>query len=126
MNASSATARKAPSTATLILIAAAIIAIASAAVALSRGGEADQVASPHGAVSPEQPAGSIEDRIVGLEARLKQDPDNPADWRMLGWSYFETGNLMQAANAYRRAAQVEPSNAENWSSLGEALQSASD
>lgn len=125
MNLSSTTSRKLPSTATLILIAAAIIAIASAAVALSRGGEPEKVASPHGAVNPDQPAGSVQDQIAALEGRLKQDPDNPADWRMLGWSYFETGDLMRAANAYRRAAQVEPNNAENWSSLGEALQTAS-
>jgi cytochrome c-type biogenesis protein CcmH len=44
---------------------------------------------------------------------------------MLGWSYFETGDLMRSAQAYRRAAQIEPNNAENWSSLGEALQVAS-
>lgn len=125
MASSSSASRKLPSTATLILIAAAIIAIASAAVALSRWGEAEKVSSPHGAVAPDQPAGSIQDRIAGLEARLQRDPDNPADWRMLGWSYFETGDLMRAANAYRRAAQVEPNNAENWSSLGEALQTAS-
>jgi cytochrome c-type biogenesis protein CcmH len=44
---------------------------------------------------------------------------------MLGWSRFETGDLMRSAAAYRRAAEIEPENAENWSSLGEALQSAS-
>jgi cytochrome c-type biogenesis protein CcmH len=125
MSPSSTSARRLPSTATIILIAAAIIAIASAAVALSRGGEPDKVASPHGVVDQGQPAGTIDQSIASLEARLRQDPDNPVDWRMLGWSYFETGDLMRAANAYRRAAQVEPGNAENWSSLGEALQTAS-
>jgi cytochrome c-type biogenesis protein CcmH len=44
---------------------------------------------------------------------------------MLGWSYFETGDLMRSAAAYRKATELEPGNAENWSSLGEALQSAS-
>jgi cytochrome c-type biogenesis protein CcmH len=125
MTASVTSGRKLPSTATLILIAAAIIAIASAAVALSRGGESESVASPHGAVKAGEQAGTIEESIAALEARLRQDPDNPADWRMLGWSYFETGDLMKAANAYRRAAQVEPNKAENWSSLGEVLQTAS-
>ena len=44
---------------------------------------------------------------------------------MLGWSYFELRDLPRSAAAYRRAAQGEPDNAENWSSLGEALQTAS-
>lgn len=124
MSASSTSARKPFSTATLILIAAAIIAIASAAVALTRGGDSAADA-PHGSVKPDQPVGTIEQSIAALEGRLRQDPDNPADWRLLGWSYFETGDLMRSANAYRRAAEVEPNNAENWSSLGEALQTAS-
>jgi len=124
MASQSASARKLPSTATLILIAAAIVAIAAAALALSRGGE-ESAAAPHGSVKPDQPVGTIEQSVAELEARLRRDPDNPADWRMLGWSYFETGDLMRAAEAYRRAAQVEPGNAENWSSLGEALQTAS-
>src|SRR3546814_7118243 len=32
---------------------------------------------------------------------------------------------MRSASAYRRAAEIEPDKAENWSSLGEALQTAS-
>ena len=124
MSASSTSIRKPVSTATLILIAAAIIAIASAAVALTRGGD-EAATAPHGSIKPDQPAGTIEQSIAALEGRLRQDPDNAVDWRLLGWSYFETGDLMRSADAYRRAAQVEPNNAENWSSLGEALQTAS-
>src|SRR3546814_15561953 len=63
--------------------------------------------------------------IAGLEARLAQDPNNAEGWRMLGWSYFETGDLMRSASAYRRAAEIEPDKADNWSSLGEPLQTAS-
>lgn len=113
--------------ATILLIAAAVIALASAAVAISRSSGDDQPAEagPHGAVKPDKPVGTVEEKIAQLETKLKQDPNNPAGWRMLGWSYFETGDLMRSAAAYRRAAQIEPGNAENWSSLGEALQTAS-
>jgi cytochrome c-type biogenesis protein CcmH len=112
--------------ATMILIAAAIIALASAAVAILRsgGGESPE-AAPHGSVKPDEPVGTVEEKIAQLESRLKQEPNNAAGWRMLGWSYFETGDLMRSAGAYRRATSVEPNNAENWSSLGEALQTAS-
>jgi cytochrome c-type biogenesis protein CcmH len=118
--------RRYPSAGVLALGAAAILAVASVGVAVSRSASDDDApAAPHGTQKPDEPVGSVEEQIAKLEARLRQDPDNAADWRMLGWSLFETGDLMRAAEAYRRAAQVEPNNAENWSSLGEALQTAS-
>jgi cytochrome c-type biogenesis protein CcmH len=88
--------RSRPSAATLILIAAALIAIVSAAVAISR-------TMSHG------------------------DADDPAakDWRVVGWAYAENGDAKASADAYRKAAKLEPGNPENWSSLGESLQSAS-
>ncbi len=87
-----------PSAATVILVVAALIALVSAVVAISRS-----VGSGSGA------------------------SDNPAakDWRVVGWAYAQAGNAGEAAAAYRRAARLEPDNAENWSSLGEALQAPS-
>ena len=111
---------------TFALVAAGFIAAASAGVAVYRSGDAaPDEAGPHGSTMPDEPVGDVQTMIAGLEARLAQDPDNAEGWRMLGWSYFETGDLMRAASAYRRAAEIEPDNAENWSSLGEALQTAS-
>jgi cytochrome c-type biogenesis protein CcmH len=121
-----APAAKRPSTATLLLAAAGVLAVASAAVALTRGdSKTDPPAAAQAAAKADQPVGEVGGMIASLEAKLKQNPDNAEGWRMLGWSYFETGDLMRSAQAYRRAAQVEPNNAENWSSLGEALQTAS-
>src|SRR5688500_3873551 len=85
-----------PSAATLILIAAALIALVSAAVAISR---------------------SVGDGPVG-----GADSPSAKDWRVVGWAYAQAGNAGEAAAAYRRATAIEPDNAENWSSLGEALQ----
>lgn len=84
-----------PSAATIILILAALIALVSAAVAVSRsvGGGSDGADSPAA-----------------------------KDWRVVGWAYAQAGNAGEAAAAYRKAAAIEPGNAENWSSLGEALQ----
>jgi cytochrome c-type biogenesis protein CcmH len=111
---------------TIILIAAGVIAAASAAVALSRSGEDEApTKAAHGSVKPDKPVGSVEEKVAELEAKLKKEPNNPAGWRLLGWSYYEMGDLMRSAAAYRRAAEIEPGNAENWSSLGEALQTAS-
>jgi cytochrome c-type biogenesis protein CcmH len=92
----SAPASRLPSASTIILILAGLIAAASAAVAISRsGGDAG-----------------------------RQAPASPAakDWRVVGWAYAENERPEEAAAAYRRAAEIEPGNAENWSSLGEVLQ----
>ena len=122
----SSSAKATPSTATIVLAAAAIVAAASAGVAIYRANDGGaEAAGPHGSVKPDQPVGDVDSMIASLETRLKTDPNNAQGWRMLGWSYFETGDLLRSAQAYRRAAEVEPNNAENWSSLGEALQTAS-
>jgi cytochrome c-type biogenesis protein CcmH len=99
MTGSPQTLSRRPSAATIILILAALVALVSAAVAVSRSlGKGD-------------PGG----------------PGSPAakDWRTVGWAYAQSGNAAESAAAYRKAAAIEPGNAENWSSLGEALQVAS-
>lgn len=118
--------RRLPTTPTLVLIAAAVVAAASAGVALYRsGGEPPAAETPHGSVQAGERGPDFPTMISRVEARLRENPDDPGDWRTLGWLQFETGDLMRAAAAYRRAAEIEPNKAENWSSLGEALQSAS-
>jgi cytochrome c-type biogenesis protein CcmH len=88
---------KLPSLSTLALIAAGIIAAVSAAVAVSRsGGGGGDSASPAA-----------------------------KDWRVVGWAYAQSGDAAASAGAYRKATRIEPDNAENWSSLGEALQTGS-
>lgn len=110
----------------LALVAAALIAAAGVAVAVSRSSDGEtETAEAHGTTKPDQPVGTVEEKIAQLERKLMRAPNDPAGWRMLGWSHFETGDLMRSAAAYRRAAEIEPENAENWSSLGEALQTAS-
>ncbi|MGZ8286370.1 MAG: tetratricopeptide repeat protein [Allosphingosinicella sp.] len=85
-----------PSAATIILILAASIALISAAVAISRS--------------------------VGGGPGGGGDSPAAKDWRVVGWAYAQAGNAGDSASAYRKAAAIEPGNAENWSSLGEALQ----
>jgi cytochrome c-type biogenesis protein CcmH len=86
-----------PSSSTLALAAAGLLAVASVGVALSRGsGGGDTATSPLA-----------------------------KDWRTVGWAYAENGDAAAAADAYRKAAEAEPSNSENWSALGESLQAAS-
>ena len=46
-----------------------------------------------------------------LAARLKTTPQDVKGWQMLGWSYFHTGRYEQAAAAYARAVELDPSSA---------------
>jgi cytochrome c-type biogenesis protein CcmH len=69
---------------------------------------------------PGHPNGEVASMIGQLEARMKQSPNDPEGWRMLGWSYLQVGRNAEAAQAYGRAASIDPHNAEYLSAEGEA------
>jgi cytochrome c-type biogenesis protein CcmH len=64
--------------------------------------------------------------IERLAARLETVPQDVKGWRMLGWSYFHTGRYEQAAAAYARAVELEPTSAELKQSYEEAKAKASE
>jgi cytochrome c-type biogenesis protein CcmH len=63
-------------------------------------------------VVPGKPLLDVNTMIERLAARLKTTPDDIAGWRMLGWSYFNTGRYEQAATAYAIAIELDPNSAE--------------
>lgn len=63
----------------------------------------------------------VQAQIVQLETQLRQTPEYVNGWRLLGWSYFQTGRFAEAAEAYGKAGALEPGNAEHFSAQGEAL-----
>ena len=64
--------------------------------------------------------------IKGLAAKLKADPNNLEGWRMLGWSYYNTNQFKEAAQAYARAIELKKDDAQLKSAYGEALVRAND
>lgn len=72
------------------------------------------------------PQGEVGAMIAQLEAQMQQRPDNAEGWRMLGWSYLQTGRNADAAVAYGKAATLDPRNAEYLSAQGEATVLAAD
>jgi cytochrome c-type biogenesis protein CcmH len=66
------------------------------------------------------PHGDASTVIAQLETQMKQHPDNAEGWRMLGWSYLQTGRNADAAEAYGKAAALDPTNADYLSAQGEA------
>ena len=70
--------------------------------------------------------GSVDDMIQRLVDRLKKDPTSVETWRMLGWSQFSTERYAEAAEAYKKAIELQPDNAGLQTSYGEALVRAAD
>ncbi|MBB3710461.1 cytochrome c-type biogenesis protein CcmH [Limimaricola variabilis] len=73
-----------------------------------------------------QPAGSVDGAIASLAARLRETPEDAEGWRMLGWSYFNTGRHAEAADAYARAVALVDDDPDLWSHYGETLVRAAD
>jgi cytochrome c-type biogenesis protein CcmH/NrfG len=59
----------------------------------------------------DQPLPEVNMMIERLAARLGTTPEDIEGWRMLGWSYFHTARYEQAATAYARAVELDPSSA---------------
>jgi cytochrome c-type biogenesis protein CcmH len=79
-----------------------------------------------GAAEPASPAPAgkmlpdVNTMIERLATRLASAPDDVKGWRMLGWSYFHTARYKEAATAYARAVELDPSSAELKIEYGEA------
>ena len=65
--------------------------------------------------------GDIQGQILQLQQQLQANPDDADGWRLLGWSYFQSGAFAEAAVAYGRAATLQPDNADHASAQGESL-----
>lgn len=50
--------------------------------------------------------------IEQLQSRLVAAPEDAQGWRMLGWSYFNTGRYDEASTAYAKAVALDPDSAE--------------
>ena len=50
--------------------------------------------------------------IERLAARLASAPDDVQGWRMLGWSYLNTGHFQEAVAAYAKAVELDPRSTE--------------
>lgn len=89
---------------------------------------ATAMASPASPVQAEmsQPTGSVDGAIASLVARLSETPDDAEGWRMLGWSYFNTGRYAEAAKAYAQAVALVEDDPDLWSHYGETLVRAAD
>ncbi len=102
----------------------------TAAVEALAAAMASGAAFPPPVVRPQDQAqpglGSADEMIDRLAERLGRNPKDVEGWRLLGWSYFNTGRFAQSATAYAKAVALSPGGAELRSAYGEALVKAAD
>ena len=72
-----------------------------------------------------KPLPDVNTMIERLTARLETTPEDIEGWQMLGRSYFHTARYEQAATAFARAIELDPSSAELKRSYEEAKAKAS-
>ncbi|MDT4956059.1 MAG: cytochrome c-type biosis protein CcmH [Acidobacteriota bacterium] len=68
----------------------------------------------------------IEQRVAGLAARLKENPNDAKGWAMLARSYQSFNRYKEASEAYARAAELTGNDAELWADYAETLALAND
>ena len=76
---------------------------------------------PAGGPQTGAPHGDAAAVIAQLEAQMREHPDNAEGWRMLGWSYGQSGRFAEAATAYGKASALDPSNVDYLINQGESL-----
>ena len=69
----------------------------------------------------QQDTGDVDAMVKRLEKRVKDKPGDPDGWRVLGWSYYNTGRYQDAVDAYRRAIDLQKDNPTLKALYGEAL-----
>jgi len=109
------------SPATIALVLAGFLALATIGIALfrSNGEEEGSDTATSNTVAAQAP--TTEASIAALRDRLRQDPDNHEGWFLLGLSYRGAERFGEAAQAFRRAHELAPRNADYAAYLGEAL-----
>ena len=106
---------------------AAIVAAAGASLYIVKGSpqtptaEHAASAAESGGAAARPDINDIENVIGRLKSKLAEDPANADGWRMLGWSYFNLGRYKESSDAYAKAVELLPENAELQSAYGEAL-----
>lgn len=105
--------------ATIALALAALLALVTIVIALTRSDEPGAQPRSVASAAPDQQAGNIEQMIASLRQRIASDPDNAEAWFLLGMAYRDTEQVQPAAQAFRRAMELQPDNVMHVAYLAE-------
>ena len=79
------------------------------------------LAENKGQSQPQSGLPPVDEMIQRLAARLLQNPKDGQGWRTLGWSYSSIGRFAEASEAYAKAIELSPNDAEIRNARVEAL-----
>jgi cytochrome c-type biogenesis protein CcmH len=120
--ATSTSAERRLTPATIALIVAGLLAFAAIGIAIFRPSDTSASnATVNSAATNAQTAGNLDGMIASLEGRVREDPDNHELWYMLGLARRDNGQFPQAQQAFRRAMELAPQNADYTAYLAEML-----
>jgi cytochrome c-type biogenesis protein CcmH len=108
------------SSATLALGAAALLAVGAVGIAVFRSGDT-VAATPGGEALADAEAPSLDASIATLQEALRRDPDSHDNWFMLGLALRDSRRFPEAEQAFRRAMELAPRNADYTAYVAEML-----
>jgi len=97
--------------ATIALIVAALLAAVALGIAVFRSGEGGDGAAPGVAMTNAAAASSTEDMLAALMESVRRNPDDHQSWFNLGFAYRNNNRLAEAEQAFRRASELAPNDA---------------
>lgn len=95
-------------------------------VVVAAGSVVYNVMGSHGTAPENEAVADAPPTIDELRRRAEASDDDARAWSELGYALYGSGDFVGAASAYRKAAEIEPSEAVLWSALGESLVMASE
>ena len=111
--------------ATLALIAAALLAAVAVIVSIVHANGADRTPATNtmaaGAGQADAPGDDVHNFVGQLRERVRRNPEDDDGWYQLGLAYREIGQYEEAEQAFRRAMQLRPNNADYVAFLGETV-----
>lgn len=85
-----------------------------------------QPAHPMQASGTGEGAGDMDAMVKRLEQRMQSNPNDADGWRLLGWSYYNTGRYQESVDAYRHAVDLQKDDPAARALYGEAMVKAAD
>lgn len=86
-----------------------------------RVGPGDPASMAAGGGAGQITAEQIETMVANLAARLKEKPDDPDGWAMLGRSYAALGRPADAVAAYKKVVELRPKDAQALADLADGM-----
>jgi len=102
------------------------LGVAAAIVIVGSVGVYSQLGSPTLPSVSKQPtkgddqAAKIEEIIVKIQGKVKETPNDPEAWRMLGWAMFNVQKYQDSVDAFSKAVALAPDNLDYQGMLAEA------